>query len=172
MQSLVRGALQVLCVNEALKMGKGKIGECALSPRRRQLLAPTRTRIPAHDVWWAWWYDLLYGPGPQLRNHVPQARAPELLSLHGTIPAGAQCAHAAVGVVERYKAKEQLVFKQWSYFGQAKIALKIQDDVEMVRGDGREGDGARCARRRDGTCPGWWQRVRVPVPVTPQLPLS
>ncbi|KAG1681169.1 hypothetical protein FOA52_015612 [Chlamydomonas sp. UWO 241] len=59
----------VLCVNEALKMGKGKIG--------------------------------------------------------------AQCAHAAVGVVERYKAKEQLVFKQWSYFGQAKIALKIQDDMEM-----------------------------------------
>jgi hypothetical protein len=60
----------VLCVNEALKMGKGKIG--------------------------------------------------------------AQCAHAALGVAQQYRARHELSFKHWERHGQAKIALKINDDHEMV----------------------------------------
>jgi hypothetical protein len=43
-----------------------------------------------------------------------------------------------VGVIQQYgsKADHQLLFKQWGYYGQAKIALKIQSDEEMVgRGD-------------------------------------
>lgn len=44
-----------------------------------------------------------------------------------------QCAHAACGVVQKYKSKHEVLFKQWEWCGQAKIALKIQDDDEMVR---------------------------------------
>ncbi len=63
---------QVLCVNESLKMGKGKIG--------------------------------------------------------------AQCAHAAVGVVQQYRGKQELAasFRAWEYGGQAKIALKLDGVEEMV----------------------------------------
>jgi peptidyl-tRNA hydrolase len=62
---------QVLCVNDALKMGKGKIG--------------------------------------------------------------AQCAHAACGIVQKYRVKQEVALLQWEYGGQAKIALRVADDVEMVR---------------------------------------
>lgn len=57
---------QVLCVNEGLRMGKGKIG--------------------------------------------------------------AQCAHAAVGIADEWKARPgmDLMFRQWQYCGQAKIALRVE----------------------------------------------
>lgn len=61
----------VLCVNEALKMGKGKIG--------------------------------------------------------------AQCAHAALGVTQQNRVRHEASFRHWERHGQAKIALKINDDNEMVR---------------------------------------
>ncbi len=46
--------------------------------------------------------------------------------------AGAQCAHAAVGVIEKYKAHNETIFKQWAMMGQAKIALKVDNEAEMV----------------------------------------
>lgn len=46
--------------------------------------------------------------------------------------AGAQCAHAAVGVMGLYRAGNEVLFKQWERHGQPKIALKVKDDSEMV----------------------------------------
>jgi hypothetical protein len=46
--------------------------------------------------------------------------------------AGAQCAHAAVGVIGSYKSGNEALFRQWERHGQPKIALKIKDDQEMV----------------------------------------
>jgi hypothetical protein len=46
--------------------------------------------------------------------------------------AGAQCAHAALGITQQYRSKLEASFKHWERHGQAKIALKIQDDDEMV----------------------------------------
>ena len=48
--------------------------------------------------------------------------------------AGAQCGHAAVGVLQKYqnKAAHEMAFRQWEYMGQAKIALRVQDEDEMV----------------------------------------
>jgi len=48
-------------------------------------------------------------------------------------PAGAQCAHAAVGVIGMYKSGNEALFRHWERHGQPKIALKIRDDQEMVR---------------------------------------
>ncbi|GAX73836.1 hypothetical protein CEUSTIGMA_g1286.t1 [Chlamydomonas eustigma] len=44
---------------------------------------------------------------------------------------GAQCAHAALGVTQQYRSSLEASFKHWERHGQAKIALKIQDDDEM-----------------------------------------
>jgi hypothetical protein len=48
------------------------------------------------------------------------------------VAAGAQCAHAAVGVIGAYKSGNEALFRQWERHGQPKIALKIKDDQEMV----------------------------------------
>ena len=48
------------------------------------------------------------------------------------ITPGAQCGHAAVGIIQKFQRKQEMLFRQWEYFGQAKIALKIQDEDEMV----------------------------------------
>lgn len=45
---------------------------------------------------------------------------------------GAQCAHAAVGVMGKYKQRNEVAFKQWEMCGQPKIALKVKDEDEMV----------------------------------------
>ncbi|KAI8472026.1 MAG: peptidyl-tRNA hydrolase-like protein 2, mitochondrial precursor (Bcl-2 inhibitor of transcription 1) [Monoraphidium minutum] len=45
---------------------------------------------------------------------------------------GAQCAHAAVGVMGRFRARHELMFKQWEACGQPKIALKVKDEEEMA----------------------------------------
>lgn len=34
--------------------------------------------------------------------------------------------------MQKYSHREPVVFKQWECYGQPKIALRIQDDVEMV----------------------------------------
>lgn len=55
------------------------------------------------------------------------------LTIHG-LPAlaGAQCAHAALGVTQSYRSRYEAYFKQWEYSGQAKIALKIDNPEDMV----------------------------------------
>ena len=50
--------------------------------------------------------------------------------------AGAQCAHAAVGLVEKLNeggGRHEALLRQWEYCGQAKICLKAQDSQELVR---------------------------------------
>ncbi|KAK9831736.1 hypothetical protein WJX74_007630 [Apatococcus lobatus] len=44
----------------------------------------------------------------------------------------AQCAHAAVGVITDYKESKPQVFNQWERCGQAKIALKVPTEVELL----------------------------------------
>ena len=46
--------------------------------------------------------------------------------------AGAQCAHAACGVLEKYKPDNEMLFRHWEAHGQPKIALKGKDWEEMV----------------------------------------
>lgn len=45
--------------------------------------------------------------------------------------AGAQCAHAAVGIVERLAPTKPVLLAQWEGGGQAKICLSARDDVEL-----------------------------------------
>lgn len=44
---------------------------------------------------------------------------------------GAQCAHAAVGLVDRERRRRPEVLRHWESTGQAKICLKAKDDVEL-----------------------------------------
>ena len=46
--------------------------------------------------------------------------------------AAAQCAHAAVGVVEVLKKQNQILLRQWDEYGSAKIALKCPSEEELV----------------------------------------
>ncbi|KIZ03551.1 peptidyl-tRNA hydrolase, PTH2 family [Monoraphidium neglectum] len=45
---------------------------------------------------------------------------------------GAQCAHAAVGILGRYRGRHEAVFRQWEASGQPKIALKVKDEEAMA----------------------------------------
>lgn len=40
---------------------------------------------------------------------------------------GAQCAHAAVGIVMKYRARNEIHFRQWDMCGQPKVALKVRN---------------------------------------------
>ena len=46
--------------------------------------------------------------------------------------AAAQCAHAAVGVVEDMRQHNKLLLRQWEEYGSAKIALKCPNQAELV----------------------------------------
>ena len=46
--------------------------------------------------------------------------------------AAAQCAHAAVGVVEELKKQNHTLLRQWDEYGSAKIALKCPTEAELV----------------------------------------
>ena len=45
----------------------------------------------------------------------------------------AQCAHAAVGVVEQHKQHAAEIFQAWELKGHAKVALRVPTEPEMVR---------------------------------------
>lgn len=49
----------------------------------------------------------------------------------GTGKIGAQCAHAAVGVLQAHASSHGTAFRHWERYGQPKIALKVQDEEEM-----------------------------------------
>eukprot|EP00879_Flechtneria_rotunda_P016705 GHRR01017481.1.p1 GENE.GHRR01017481.1~~GHRR01017481.1.p1 ORF type:complete len:191 (+),score=51.28 GHRR01017481.1:152-724(+) len=44
---------------------------------------------------------------------------------------GAQCAHAAAGVIGKYRRNSEQLFKWWERCGQPKIALKVPDEQRM-----------------------------------------
>lgn len=44
----------------------------------------------------------------------------------------AQCAHAAVGVVEEHKVHAAEIFQAWELKGHAKVALRVPTEQEMV----------------------------------------
>ena len=48
------------------------------------------------------------------------------------LPAAAQCAHAAAGVVEELMERGDVRLKQWQTFGATKIAIKIPTERELV----------------------------------------
>ena len=45
---------------------------------------------------------------------------------------GAQCAHAAVGIVEKLNERHDHVLAAWEECGQAKVCLKASDSQELV----------------------------------------
>jgi peptidyl-tRNA hydrolase len=117
----------VLCVNQGLGMGKGKIGE-----RCRAAAVPVAApQAPAFDPY-------------ARRSCANAAGCRPLQPCARSCPPGAQCAHAAVGVVGRYGARAPAAFRAWEACGQPKISLKVKDEAEMVRhrgGEGAEGVG-------------------------------
>jgi len=56
----------------------------------------------------------------------------------------AQCAHAAVGVVEDMRQTNKLLLSQWEEYGSAKIALKCPNQSQLVS------TGADCERISSG----------------------
>ena len=51
------------------------------------------------------------------------------------VAAGAQCAHAAVGLVEKLSHSRdaaRVVLRQWETSGQAKVCLRAQDTQQLV----------------------------------------
>ncbi len=46
--------------------------------------------------------------------------------------AAAQCAHAAVAVVEDMRQTNKLLLRQWEEYGSAKIAVKCPSQAELV----------------------------------------
>lgn len=44
----------------------------------------------------------------------------------------AQCAHAAVGAYMKAAKKDKEALKKWAYTGQAKIALKVESEAELM----------------------------------------
>lgn len=82
------------------------------------------------------------------------------------LPAGAQCAHAAVGVLGSYKGGgTDALVRMWERCGQPKIALKVQDEQAMVSACGWwwwwwrrccciRTDAMQCACQPEHACPG------------------
>lgn len=48
----------------------------------------------------------------------------------------AQCAHAAVGVVDEHREFSDGEFEAWELKGHAKVALRVANDTDMVSGPG------------------------------------
>lgn len=46
---------------------------------------------------------------------------------------GAQCAHAAVGAVERVAASQPVLLQQWEECGQAKVCLRAESTAALRR---------------------------------------
>jgi peptidyl-tRNA hydrolase len=140
----------VLVVNSELKMGKGKIGGQHRMAAGCWGLALVRQGAPQQP------------PGAERRQPArpqqsspSQARAcvhPSQPRWNSRIPllAGAQCAHAAVGAVERLRGRRQAaLLRRWEACGQPKICLQAAST--QVR-----------APRTGG---GGWQRPRWLFPV-------
>jgi peptidyl-tRNA hydrolase len=114
----------VLCVNQSLGMGKGKIG------------AHKVARHVSHTAAGVDWSKdhACAPPLPAPLSAVP--RATQHVSAHHATTAhlaGAQCAHAAVGVLQKhFNSATEVAFRQWERFGQPKITLKIPDETAMV----------------------------------------
>lgn len=113
----------VLCVNNSLGMSKGKTGGLQLAAA-----LPCSAAMPLCDTQLES-SKLCSAPG------ASAACTPDLTP-PPTHPcaAGAQCAHAAVGILEAYRDSAPTAFAQWEMCGQPKITLKVKDTDEMVRG--------------------------------------
>ena len=107
-------------VNDELRMGKGKIGRCCVRSKEWPF-SPALQCI-------AWTFSMHVllcssraSKAPQRANHP--------------VFAGAQCAHAAVGLVEKLmhsRDAARVVLRQWETSGQAKVCLRAQDTQQLV----------------------------------------
>jgi peptidyl-tRNA hydrolase len=58
--------------------------------------------------------------------------------------AGAQCAHAAIGVVLQLLAADVSLYQRWEQCGQRKIVVKVQDAQCLVRGQPKHNSSTSC----------------------------
>lgn len=71
-------------------------------------------------------------PVPRPREELKMVLCVNQSLKMGTGKVGAQCAHAAVGVLQAHYNSHVVAMRQWEMHGQPKIALKVQDEVEMA----------------------------------------
>ena len=106
----------VLVVNDELKMGKGKTGGCVAGWASGVALQPPRRCTG--------WLNV------DRRASAASGRPPFLASPPCCLLAGAQCAHAAVGAVERlHEARQGAALAQWERCGQPKICLRANSTL-------------------------------------------
>ena len=103
----------VLVVNDELRMGKGKIGEPCAPPEPRPL---------------RWLASAAHG---DLRGRGWRVQTGRVLVCR--VLAGAQCAHAAVGLVDSLGDTQPDLLQHWENCGTPKICLRAQSTVELVR---------------------------------------
>ena len=117
----------VLVVNDELKMGKGKIGGRmgggSLAGELGALQLPPRRCF-------GWLPARRYLSRRFLTRHCPLLPPCLPACSHGHLLAGAQCAHAAVGAVERlHDARQGAALAQWERCGQPKICLRANSTL-------------------------------------------
>ncbi|KXZ52646.1 hypothetical protein GPECTOR_9g691 [Gonium pectorale] len=72
------------------------------------------------------------GPVPRPKEELKMVLCVNMSLKMGTGKVGAQCAHAAVGVLWSHYSSHSTAIRQWEMYGQPKIALKVSDEAEMA----------------------------------------
>ncbi|GLC46928.1 hypothetical protein PLESTB_001896700 [Pleodorina starrii] len=72
------------------------------------------------------------GPVPRPKEELKMVLCVNMSLKMGTGKVGAQCAHAAVGVLWSHYQSHNVAIRQWEMYGQPKIALKVGDESEMA----------------------------------------
>ncbi|GLI71575.1 hypothetical protein VaNZ11_016839 [Volvox africanus] len=71
-------------------------------------------------------------PVPRPKEELKMVLCVNMSLKMGTGKVGAQCAHAAVGVLWAHYQSHNVPIRQWEMYGQPKIALKVGDEAEMA----------------------------------------
>ncbi|PNW71117.1 hypothetical protein CHLRE_17g747297v5 [Chlamydomonas reinhardtii] len=71
-------------------------------------------------------------PVPRPQEELKMVLCVNMSLKMGTGKVGAQCAHAAVGVLWSHYNSHNVAIRQWEMYGQPKIALKVSDESEMA----------------------------------------
>ncbi|GFR45835.1 hypothetical protein Agub_g7200, partial [Astrephomene gubernaculifera] len=77
------------------------------------------------------------GPVPRPKEELKMVLCVNTSLRMGTGKVGAQCAHAAVGVLWAHYSSHSVAIRQWEMYGQPKIALKVRDEDEMAELEAR-----------------------------------
>ncbi|KAG2426425.1 hypothetical protein HYH02_014784 [Chlamydomonas schloesseri] len=78
-------------------------------------------------------------PVPRPKEELKMVLCVNMSLKMGTGKVGAQCAHAAVGVLWSHYNSHSIAIRQWEMYGQPKIALKVSDEAEMAALEAKAG---------------------------------